>query len=215
MKNLSANSRISIVGCGPGNPDFLPPVAYNAIFSANVVAGAPRLLEDFAAAHHEKIAVRTDIPAALNAISQRFSEGKKIAVLVTGDPGLCSFARPVIRHFGTASCRVIPGISSVHAAFAAIGEDWYGAQILSAHDSPPSLSPEKLAEETKIAILAGNPKAADWIESLATFLAPTHTIFACENLTLPDESVRSLETLCFATLASRCILLFLKKEIYK
>lgn len=204
--------RISIIGCGPGSLDYLPPIARKRIESADVLVGAARLLGDFAYVSAEKIPVRSDIPAVLEVIEERFSAGKKLVVLVTGDPGLCSFARPVLRKFGIGRCRVYPGISSVQAAFAAIGEDWYEAKVVSAHDGEPSFSPEDLVEEKKLAVLAGNPRAAEWVEALARRLSSSHRIVVCENLTLPEERVREVEEIQFSSLASRCVLLFIKKE---
>ena len=151
-------------------------------------------------------------PAASHAIAGHLGQ-QRIVVLVTGDPGLCSLARPVLKRFGRAACRVISGISSVHAAFASVGIDWFGARVLSAHDHAPDLDLASLASEEKIALLAGNPATAHWVEALAIALFPTHEIYICENLTLPEESVRRVEALNLPmNLASRSILLFIKKE---
>ena len=202
---------ITIVGCGPGALEYVTPAALREISHAQVLVGAKRLLETFPDVAAERIVVGANVEQALDALAARLGNSR-IVVLVTGDPGLCSLARPVIRRFGRSACRVIPGISSVHAAFASIGLDWLGAQILSAHDTAPSLDPSGLAQEEKLAVLAGNPANAAWVESLVGSLLPTHEIFLCENLTLDDESVRQLDNLQRPmNLASRSILLFLRK----
>jgi precorrin-6y C5,15-methyltransferase (decarboxylating) CbiE subunit len=203
---------ITIVGCGPGALEYVTPAALREIEQAKVLVGAKRLLEMFPHVAADRIVVGANVQQALDALAARLGE-PHVVVLVTGDPGLCSFARPVIRRFGRASCRVIPGISSVQAAFACVGIDWLGARILSAHDNAPSLDPAGLAEEEKLAVLAGNPSNAEWIESLIAALLPTHEVFVCENLTLADESVRRLDTLQTPmNLSSRSILLFLRKD---
>ncbi len=203
---------ITIVGCGPGALDYVTPAALREIERAEVLVGARRLLESFPHVAAERIVVGANVPEALEAMAGRLGDSR-IVVLVTGDPGLCSLARPVIRRFGHDACRVIPGISSVHAAFASLGRDWLGARILSAHDSVPEFEPGALAREEKLAVLAGNPSNAAWIEALVASLLPTHTIFVCENLTLADESIRQLDSLQQPmNLASRSILLFFRKE---
>ena len=203
---------ITIVGCGPGSLDHLTPAALREIEQAQVLVGARRLLETFPQVEAVRIVVGADVQQALDALAERLGKGR-IVVLVTGDPGLCSFARPVIRRFGHASCRVIPGISSVHAAFASVGADWLGAKIISAHGCAPSIDPASLVQEDKLAVLAGNPANAAWVEALAVTLLPTHDIFICENLTLPDESIRQIDTLHRPMkLASRSILLLFRKE---
>ena len=203
---------ISIAGCGPGALEYVTPAALRAIEEAGVLVGARRLLESFPHVAAERIVVGADVPKALDAMARHVGQ-RRIAVLVTGDPGLCSLARPVLRRFGRGACRVIPGISSVQAAFACVGVDWFGARILSAHDHAPGLDPASLAGESKLAVLAGNPANAAWVERLAAALAPTHEIFVCENLTLPDESVRRADPLILPMkLASRSLLVFVKKE---
>ena len=209
---------ITIVGCGPGSLDYVTPSALREIEQAQVLVGARRLLESFPHIDADRIVVGANVQQALDAMADRLVDtgdigSRRIVVLVTGDPGLCSLARPVIRRFGHASCRVIPGISSVFAAFASVGIDWLGAKILSAHDCAPLIDPAGLANEDKLAVLAGNPANASWVESLVSTLLPTHDVFICENLTLPDESVRQLDFLQPPmNLASRSILLLFRKE---
>jgi len=202
---------ITIVGCGPGALDYITPAALSAIRQARVLVGARRLLDQFPEVEAERIIVGADVPGALEAMSRHVG-ARPVAVLVTGDPGLCSLARPVLRRFGP--CRVIAGISSVQAAFASIGEDWQGARILSAHDRVPEANFASLATEAKIAVLAGNPATDAWIRELSRALAATHTLTICENLTLENESVRRADPLSLPmNLASRTLLLFLKPEI--
>jgi len=203
---------ITIVGCGPGALEYVTPAALRAIEQAEVLVGARRLLESFLEIAAKRIVVGADVPKALDAMAEHLGR-RRVVVLVTGDPGLCSLARPVIRRFGRDVCRVIPGISSVHAAFASVGIDWFGARILSAHDHIPDLDSASLVIEEKLAVLAGNPANAAWVDALAVALYTTHEIFVCENLTLADESIRRVDSLNLPmNLASRSILLFIKKE---
>ena len=203
---------ITIVGCGPGSLEYVTPAALREIDQAEVLVGAKRLLDTFPHVKADRIVVGANVQQALDELSERFAK-QRIVVLVTGDPGLCSLARPVIRRFGLSACRVLPGISSVQAAFASVGRDWLGAKILSAHDCMPAIEPAGLALEEKLALLAGNPANASWVEALVDRLLPTHEIFICENLTLDDESVRQLHTQQRPmNLASRSILLFFRKE---
>jgi cobalt-precorrin-7 (C5)-methyltransferase len=205
-----AMKSITIVGCGPGAIEYVTPAALSAIRQARVLVGARRLLDQFPEVEAERIIVGADVPCALDAMSRHVGT-LPIAVLVTGDPGLCSLARPVLRRFGP--CRVIAGISSVQAAFASVGEDWLGARILSAHDRIPDLDPATLATEPKIALLAGNPATAAWVRELSAALAATHTLTLCENLTLENESVRRADPLSLPmNLSSRTLLLFIKPE---
>lgn len=209
MKN-----NIIIVGCGPGALDHLTPAARSAIERAEVLVGAQRLLDLFPAQDAERIVVKADIEAVLDQIAAQASE-KRVVALVTGDPGLCSLASPIVKRFGRAACEIIPGVSSVQVAFARLGLDWPDARIITAHDKAPDISAISLAGEKKLAVLAGNDATQPWIASLATALAASHRIFVCENLTLSDERVQEANPSQLQTmkLASRAIVLLIRKEV--
>ena len=204
---------IVIAGCGPGSPDFLTPAVRRAVEGADVLVGAKRLLELFPESAAEKIAVGADVEQALRAIDARRS-GKKIVVLVTGDPGLCSLARPILKRFGRDSCRVIPGVSSVQAAFARLGLDWTDAKMIDAHREDPAVAPEGLRGAAKIAVLAGRQEAFRWGARLAEAVGDGYRIYACEDLTLPGERVSEvgMEDLVVLSFSPRCVVLFIRED---
>lgn len=211
--NVNETAPITIVGCGPGAPEYLTEAARRAIERATVLVGARRLLALFPESPAERVAVGADIEACLAQIAARLERGL-IVVLVTGDPGLASLARPVLRRFGRTACRVIPGISSVQVAFARLGIDWLGARILSAHGALPETPHAALADERKIAILAGNATALGWAAELAESLGAGWRIILCEDLTLAEECVRELDpaTLRKAAASPRAIVILAREE---
>lgn len=206
--------RITIVGCGPGSSDYVAPAARKAVGDADVLVGAARLLGMFPFTGEERIVVNSTIEDTLQRIGA-IADDKRIAVLVTGDPGIFSLGRRVIARFGRENCRVIPGISAVHAAFAAIGVDWADARIISAHkDDPDSVPP--LAEWDKIAILGGRETSLEWIAAhLPSHASQEHRIFVCENLTLDDERITEIppEELAEVKAASRTVVLIVKRSL--
>lgn len=206
---------ITIVGCGPGGPEYLTDAARQAVEHAELLIGAKRLLEIFPETKAERMAVGGDIAAALRAMETRLGQVAMV-VLVTGDPGMHSLARPVVRHFGRALCRIIPGISSVQAAFAAAGLDWMDARILSAHGTLPQIDHKELETVDKIAVLAGSAAALHWIANLAERLAP-RLILVCEELTLPGEKVTNVaaDKLAGFEASPRTVVLLLRPEILK
>ncbi len=207
---------IIIAGCGPGSPDFLAPTVRRAVEGAEVLVGARRLLDLFPESAAEKIAVGADVEQALRAIDERRSD-KKIVVLVTGDPGLCSLARPVVDRFGRDACLVIPGVSSVQAAFARLGLDWTDAKIIDAHREDPAAVPEGLRGVAKIAVLAGRQEAFRWVARLAEAVGDGYRIYACEDLTLPGERVREVgkKDLDVLRFSPRCVVLFLREDVMR
>ncbi|MFH0937939.1 MAG: precorrin-6y C5,15-methyltransferase (decarboxylating) subunit CbiE [Planctomycetota bacterium] len=206
-------SKIAIVGCGPGAASYLTPLARQTVEQAEALVGARRWLDLFPESKAERIAVTADIQKALNEIAARQAR-QRIAVLVSGDPGLCSFAQPVIKRFGLAACEIIPGISSVQVAFARLGLDWLDARFLSAHHHDPDMNFATVATASKIAILAGYEGAMSWIARFASTLSPDYRIFICENLTLNSERIYEVARPDLAALrnVSCAIVLLIRKD---
>jgi precorrin-6y C5,15-methyltransferase (decarboxylating) CbiE subunit len=208
-------TRITIVGCGPGSIDYLTPAALHAIRTAEVLVGADRLLRLFPESAAERIPLSPRTEETLDRIEELVST-KSVAVLVTGDPGLYSLSRQVIRRFGRDCCKLIPGVSSVQTAFARIGLDWENALVLSAHKESPGGERMNLAREfDSIAVLTGRKESAAWIAEMIQDLADDRRVFICEDLTLPDERVRevSREELAGLEIRSRAVVIIVKASL--
>jgi cobalt-precorrin-7 (C5)-methyltransferase len=204
---------ITIVGCGPGSPDYITPAANNAVANATVLVGAQRLLDLFPASKADQIAVTGHIEDALDEI-QLAIDTQSVTVLVSGDPGLFSLAKTVIKRFGISRCKVIPAVSSVQTAFARIGLDWHDAKIISGHYKLAEIEKLNLQTQSKIAILAGHKDIKPWLSQLVNELEFDPEIFICENLTLEDETVRNINPSQIDKIefSSRTIVLVIDKE---
>jgi len=205
---------ITIVGCGPGSPEYVTPAAIAAVEKADLLIGAERLVRLFQSKPGQCVVVNSTVEQALDAIEQR-PDLKNVAVLVTGDPGIFSLARLVIERFGREQCRVIPGISSVQAAFARLGLDWADAKIVSAHKEDPDPD-DSLSKSDKIAVLLGRAGSLRWVADHIVDKAPAdRRIFVFENLTMDDESVREArrEELSSLRVSSRTVVLIIKGDL--
>lgn len=201
---------ITIAGCGPGSPDLITPAARQAAAAARLLIGSRRLLACFPDTGAERLEYGGDTAAVIAALAHG---PRPACVLVSGDPGLCSLARPVRDRFG-ADCRVIPGVSAVQAAFAAAGADWLGSVTLSCHGrQPPAVDPASLRATPAIAVLCGDAAALAWIAALHGQLDDNRRIVVCEDLTLPQERVRTVAAgdLAQLSIASLSIVLLLKE----
>ncbi|MBI4667163.1 MAG: precorrin-6y C5,15-methyltransferase (decarboxylating) subunit CbiE [Nitrospinae bacterium] len=211
-----AEKRITIIGFGPGGEDYVSPVARRKALEADCVIGSPRLLKLLPDSGQEKIPYGADTQKALEAIAERIPS-RRVAVLVSGDPGISSLATPVIKKFGSGMCEVIPGVSSVQCAFAAVGLGWADARVVTAHASVPDSLLPSLMEEPKIAFLAGSDEAVRWIAGMAVKAGAGRRLFVCENLTLPEERVREFgpEELMTYKAPSMTVVLLIRKECFK
>ena len=180
-----------------------------------MLVGSPRLLDLFADGPAERIPVDANVAGVLDHVGELHRAGRRVVVLVSGDPGLFSLGRSVAARFGRGHCVFVPAVSSVQAAFAAVALDWADAVILSAHGRMPHNSAAELSQRAKIAVLAGTKEAIAWCAELARAVASTHAAALCENLTLPDERVRWIEAkeLALADASSVCIVLLISREL--
>jgi precorrin-6y C5,15-methyltransferase (decarboxylating) CbiE subunit len=163
----------------------------------------------------EQVAWTADVVSLLDQIERTRGAGRRVAVLVSGDPGLCSLARRVIERFGRHAVEVIPGISSVQVAFARLGLDWTHARIVSAHGRTPEIAPDELPRGGEIAVLAGSREALQWSAAAARSLESSHAAILCENLTLPDECVRPMtpDQLDAATVSPLSLVLLIRRNL--
>lgn len=183
---------LTIVGCGPGAPELVSDAARTAIQQAEVLVGSRRLFDLFDNPTAERVEVTAKIDEALEKTEVARAAGRNVVVLVSGDPGVCSLADAVVRRFGRAACRIVPGISSVQVAFARLGHGWLDAKIVSAHGRQPTETAEELSKLPKIAVLGGGRDATAWAANLADALDGSHALFVCENLTLPGERIAEI-----------------------
>ena len=207
--------KIIIVGCGPGAESYITPAARAAAAKADVLIVSRRLKEFFPEVAAERIDSGVDIEGTLDEIASRRDDGRQVVLLATGDPGIASLAQPVIQRFGRENCEVIPGISAIQVAFARLGLDWQDARIISAHGSDPEVSAADLRPAGKIAILGGREGSLRWTAELIPMLGDDRSVFLCEELTLPGETIREVraDELIELPITSRVIVLIIKKEL--
>lgn len=126
-------SVIEIFGIGPGTPEWLPPAIEKEVAQCDLLLGGVRALELFPAFLGERFRVDRDLTLTIRTIRQALDMNKRVAILVSGDPGFYSLLPLVRRNFPQEMIRVFPGISSLQFAFARAGVPWQGAELMSVH----------------------------------------------------------------------------------
>ncbi len=192
--------RITVIGIGPGSPDYLPPIAARAIARATVLVGGRRALDAFAPPGSETYTLGRDIAAALAYIGQRL-EDSDVAVLVSGDPGFHSLLPALSRAFGSGRIDVIPGVSSLQLAFARLGLPWQDAVLASLHGREGDPAALAFASGKKLALLtdaANTPRriAADLI---ARGWPPATVVRLCADLSYPHEKILATDLAAAST----------------
>lgn len=182
-------AKLIVAGVGPGGEEYILPVVQRIAAEADILVGGARALAPFLSLGKETLAVTADLAGLVTQVKE-LAGTKKIAILVSGDPGFYSLLAFLKKHFRDDELEVYPGISSLQVAFARLGILWHDAVLLSAHGRdgrellPPLLGPGRKAVLTDRA----------WTPSrLATLVldgggADTE-VTLCYRLTSPDEKI--------------------------
>jgi len=121
--------KVTIIGIGLG-AGTMTPVAREAIEQAEVLFGAPRVLElckDMPIPSYP-YCLPDDVAALIGSENAR-----EFAVLVSGDVGFYSAAAGLCDALAEHDLRFVPGISTVSAFFARLKLPWQDAAFVSAH----------------------------------------------------------------------------------
>jgi precorrin-6Y C5,15-methyltransferase (decarboxylating) len=122
---------INIIGMGQGTQD-LTSKHKKIIQNADLLVGGRRHLELFPSHKGESLVITKAIEPLMNRIKHEMKD-KKVVVLASGDPMFYGIGSTIVRFIDIKHLRIHSNVSSVSAAFAAIGEPWHDARIISLH----------------------------------------------------------------------------------
>jgi len=202
-------NKLHIIGIGYRPFDIR---AKKLISEAGIILASDRLYEVFKRyegfeAVKDKVRVLNKINDTIVFIRSTIAGGegsKPMVLLASGDPLFFGIGRRAIEEFGRENVEVMPDLSCIQLAFAAIGEPWDNAFLLSLHGGP---DPEKrrrlpyglqdlpglLNKHGKLAILTdreNNPSAiASLLQSSLFSFHSSVTLHVCERLGYPDEKI--------------------------
>lgn len=192
----TAKNKIIVVGIGPGNPDYLLPIAKKRIAEAKIlVAGKRANLEYNSFANHgqgaeKSIAVTGDIAGVMRFIAQELQHND-VTVLVSGDPGYYSLLDAIRREFPAERIEVIPGISAMQLAFAKVALPWHDATLLSFHGRVPAEEELAYQPNALLGMLTDREHDSQTIPALLLQKgwAEQTKLYICSRLSYADESI--------------------------
>lgn len=123
---------VTVVGVGPGSREYLLPAAATAVDDAEVLVGGRSALAHFASSGKEQFRIGGDLAEVLDFIADARQE-RRVAVLLSGDPGFFSLLPRLRARFGAKNLKVVPGISSLQVACARLSLDWHDLHTVSVH----------------------------------------------------------------------------------
>jgi len=181
--------KVYVIGIGPGSKDYLLPVAKSRIEKCDCLIGAGRLLDLFKDLGKEEVRIEGPLAKAI-AYIKKYKHKKRIAVLVSGDPGIYSLLGKLSKALRPREYVVIPGISALSLAFAKIGESWNDAKIISLHGRKPDNLTSEIRASSKVFLFtdAGFPP-----NKIAACLLKNglenRRVVVLENLSYPNERI--------------------------
>ncbi len=191
----SRKDKVIIVGCGPGLKAYISPKAMYHIKKAEILVGSRRLLKLFPGIDAEKVVLEKNYSILVQKIAT-WNCSKQVVVLVSGDPCFFSYTKMIVRKMGRERCTIIPGISSIQLAFAAVGESWDDACFISLHGRNNEYKQliKKVREYNKVGILTDQKNTPAVIaRHLLKHGIQKRQMFICKNLSLPEESIHETD----------------------
>lgn len=179
-----------VAGIGPGGRDYILPKALDAIGKARYLVGGRRALHDYAKEGQETYPITGKLSLLADWLTEKLALGD-VVVMVSGDPGFYSLLPWLKKRFPGNPVKVIPGISSVQAAFCLISEPWLGAKWLSFHGRVPEAKDTAYEKGRKLAFLTDGEHNPAYIAGYLIEQGwPKETrAAACEHISYENQQI--------------------------
>lgn len=179
-----------VAGIGPGGRDYILPKALDAIEKARYLVGGRRALHDYAKEGQETYPITGKLSLLADWLTEKLALGD-VVVMVSGDPGFYSLLPWLKKRFPGSPVKVIPGISSVQAAFCLISEPWQGTKWLSFHGRVPEAKDTAYEKGRKLAFLTDGEHNPAYIAGYLIEQGwPKETrAAACEHISYENQQI--------------------------
>ncbi|MFA5881485.1 MAG: precorrin-6y C5,15-methyltransferase (decarboxylating) subunit CbiE [Eubacteriales bacterium] len=180
---------IHVIGIGPGNPDYITPLALELINKADILVGGERVLKPFTGLGKELFIIKNNLPEMVRFIKSR-CEDCHVAVVASGDPGFYGILEYLRRYFAQPELAVLPGLSSIQLACARLCISWHDAVFCSIHGRDAAGLVELVRVNPKVIIMTDpNMTPAALARELAEAGVSNKKMYVCENLSYDNETI--------------------------
>ncbi|NTU85850.1 MAG: precorrin-6y C5,15-methyltransferase (decarboxylating) subunit CbiE [Chloroflexales bacterium] len=176
--------KILVLGVTGAGCEHLPAAQIARVQGADLLVGGDRQLAWFPEFSGERLSLRQGLAVAAQRLRQALEAGQRAVVLASGDPLCYGVGASLRRWFAADELEIVPAPSAYQLAFAALGEPWHDAALLSAHGRPLAEVIRSVAGATKAAILTDDQHTPAVIAQalLAAGLPAASPCAICENL---------------------------------
>ena len=180
-----------IIGIGPGQSDYIYPLAAQLIAQAEVLIGGRRNLAELAQPGQETLVIDRGLAAVAEYIGQNW-QSRRLVVLASGDTSLFSVRAYLQKRLPQVPFTVLPGISSLQYLLARRGLNLNELKIITLHGSNSANLLNTVMRERCTAIFTGGENSPQAIAGRLQALDFAELMLTVgENLSYPDERVTS------------------------
>ncbi|MCG6553802.1 MAG: precorrin-6y C5,15-methyltransferase (decarboxylating) subunit CbiE [Candidatus Magnetominusculus sp. LBB02] len=182
--------KIMVISAGPGAAEYMTYAAVKRARECDILIGTRGQLAALDIAPSECAIEENRIEEILNLIGR--CEDKTVGVLVTGDAGIFSLSQKIYDRYGKDSVLdVVPGVSSIQAAFAKIRESWLDVRVFSFHGRQIEEVEEVLQCQKAVVLCDKQNSSRAILEAMIPFGLFSHgrDIYVCQNLTREGEKI--------------------------
>ncbi len=185
----SSGARVPITVLGISERESLAPEMCERVMNAQVLAGGARHLARFPDARGERFVIGNNVAELAERLKRAMDANESVIVLASGDPLLFGIGATLRRYFGAEQLEIIPAVSSIQRAFAALGEAWDDALLLSAHGRSLDDVIDALTPLRRAAILTDAVNTPAVIAKMLLERGDDCAAAVCERLGLEGERV--------------------------
>ena len=179
---------IHVIGIGDDGLEAVTTSVRQTIANADVVLGTERTLALVPKSSAERHAISSDLNQLVVTLQQ--ASGKRVVLLLYGDPMFYGLARYVSERLGKDRFIVVPHVSSMQLAFARVMETWEEAYLSDLAKHPLDAVLEKIRTAQKVGLFTTDQCGpADVAKALLARHIDYFTAYVCENLGARDERV--------------------------
>jgi precorrin-6Y C5,15-methyltransferase (decarboxylating) len=182
------SAKIHVIGIGDDGLEAVPNNVRQIIAEADVLLGTERTLALVPKTSAQRHTISSDLNQLVATLQH--AAGRRVALLLYGDPMFYGLARYVSERLGKDRFVVVPHVSSMQLAFARVMETWEEAYLSDLAKHPLDAVLEKIRTAQKVGLFTTDQCGpADVAKALLARRIDYFTAYVCENLGARDERV--------------------------
>ena len=177
---------ITVVGMGPGNPDFIFEAGKQAIREADFVIGSKRQLE-MVQLEQDKACLLPPNFQELRCLLLTCIDDQ-LVILASGDPLTYGIGNWLLKTFEAKKVRIIPGISAIHYLFSQVQLSMEDCFITSSHGRTPDF--DRIATMPKVGMVTDKKIGPYQIAQEVLKRGGKKKMLIGESLSYPNQRLR-------------------------